>query len=191
METLHKTTNSKQHLVDSMKHLLWQQGYDATSPNMVLEDSKLGKGSFYHHFRSKKALAIAAMDNRTDELIAEFNQIFDSTLPWTVKLEQFFALHRDTTVGCKVGRSVLDPSMDEELLQPSKRYFVHIAKGIENTLQQAKDKGELQAINDLQAISLTIVSLIQGGFILSKSLDEKRALSVAAKGIMDLLRLVK
>lgn len=184
-------STSREHLVDSMKHLLWQKGYDATSPNMVLESSKVGKGSFYHHFRSKKALAITAMENRVDELINEFDSIFDSTLPWTVKLEQFFSAHRDTTIGCKVGRTVLDPSMDTELLEPSKRYFLHIANGIEQSLKQAQSKGELVGIEDLQSTTLAIVSLIQGGFVISKSLGEKRAMPIATKGLMDLLRQLK
>ena len=44
-------------LIDTMKQLLWERGYDATSPNQVLERSGVGKGSFYHHFKGKKDLA--------------------------------------------------------------------------------------------------------------------------------------
>lgn len=182
---------TREHLVESMKTLLWERGYDATSPNQVLEHSAVGKGSLYHHFRSKKALAIAAMEVRADELIDEFNQIFDGTLPWIVKLEQLFSARRDTNKGCKIGRIVLDPSMDEELLQPAKRYFLHIANGIENTLKQAQAKGELAQLQDLQSTALAIVSIMQGSFIISKSLEEKRAMNAASKGLIDLLRLVK
>ena len=182
---------TREHLVSSMKTLLWERGYDATSPNLVLEHSHIGKGSLYHHFRSKKALAIAAMEARTDELIAEFDEIFSSTLPWVVKLEQYFSIRKDTTKGCKIGRIVSDPSMDDDLLEPSKRYFLHVANGIEKTLIQAQQKGELSEIQDLQSIALAAVSLIQGGFIVSKSLDEKRVLTAATKGFMELLRLRK
>lgn len=182
---------TREHLVESMKNLLWERGYDATSPNLVLQDSEIGKGSLYHHFRSKKALAIAAMEVRTDELIDEFDQIFNGTLPWIVKLEQFFSIRRDTHKGCKIGRIVQDPSMDQELLEPSKRYFLYIANGIENTLLKAQEKGELQELQDLQSVALAIVSIIQGGFIISKSLEEKRAMTAASKGMIDLLRLAK
>jgi hypothetical protein len=63
-------------LVETMKSLLWKRVCDTTSPNQVLEASGLGKGSLYHHFKSKKSLAVAAMESRADEAIKEADLIF-------------------------------------------------------------------------------------------------------------------
>ena len=57
-------------LIKATKALLWEKGYDATSPRAIQALSNAGQGSFYHHFRSKKDLAATALEAVVDERIA-------------------------------------------------------------------------------------------------------------------------
>ena len=52
---------SRERLVTAMSELMWERGYAATSPREVRERSGVGQGSMYHHFPSKRDLALAAL----------------------------------------------------------------------------------------------------------------------------------
>ena len=180
--------DTRAELVNSMKELLWERGYDATSPNQVLERSGAGKGSFYHHFKGKKELAIAAMEERADELIDEIEAIFSSELPWLQQLEQYLLKPRDGLKGCRMGRIAQDPSLNDVLLRrPLKRYFCHLQLRIEQLLTSAQQQGELAKSVDPQRLSLTAISTLQGGFVISRSLNDEAHLRSACQGYLDLL----
>src|SRR5580698_6157826 len=58
-ETRHE---SKTKLLDAALHVIRAKGYSATRVEDVCETAGLTKGSFFHHFDSKEALALAAAD---------------------------------------------------------------------------------------------------------------------------------
>lgn len=48
--------NTKGRIVDAAWSLFYEQGYDATTIDDIVERSETSKGSFYHYFNSKDAL---------------------------------------------------------------------------------------------------------------------------------------
>src|SRR6202167_5826980 len=58
-ETRHE---SKTRLLDAALHIIRAKGYSATRVEDICETAGLTKGSFFHHFDSKEALALAAAD---------------------------------------------------------------------------------------------------------------------------------
>ncbi len=184
-------TDTRNQLVSSMKELLWERGYDATSPNQVLERSGAGKGSFYHHFKGKKELAIAAMEDRADELIAEADAIFSADEHWLDKLDRYLLQPRDGLKGCRIGRIAQDPSLeDAQLRVPIRRYFSHLSERIEQLLTTAQRQGELPPSVDPHQLTSTLISTLQGGFVLSRGLGDGEAVTEACRGITALIRSV-
>jgi AcrR family transcriptional regulator len=184
--------NTRELLIDAMKALMWERGYDATSPNMILARSGAGKGSFYHHFKGKKELAIAAMQSREVELKLEIDSIFSSNLGWVEKFEQYLLKPRNGLMGCRLGRIAQDPSLadDSELKEPIARYFKHLEQVMSNELRQAKSNGFIPLNLDENDLAVTMISLIQGGFVLSQGVADKNKVSHAAKGIISLLKAI-
>jgi TetR/AcrR family transcriptional regulator, transcriptional repressor for nem operon len=41
-------------LLKSAKKLLWERGFEATSPRDIQDASGAGQGSFYHHFDERR-----------------------------------------------------------------------------------------------------------------------------------------
>jgi TetR/AcrR family transcriptional regulator, transcriptional repressor for nem operon len=54
---------SKTKLLDAAVHVIRAKGYSATRIEDICEAADLTKGSFFHHFESKEALALAAADH--------------------------------------------------------------------------------------------------------------------------------
>jgi len=179
---------TRQALIDSMKELLWQRGYDATSPNQVLDHCGAGKGSFYHHFRGKKELAIEALNSRVDDELTAFDEIFSSTLPWLDKFRSYLLQPRAGLRGCPVGRMTHDPSMaDADLRAPLDRYFRHLLMHMSLTLEQAKREAKLADNVSPVLLAETIVSAIQGGYILSRATHDEQPVNSACLGVFNLL----
>src|SRR5882757_2585269 len=54
---------SKVRLLDASLHVIRAKGYAATRIEDICEQAGLTKGSFFHHFKSKEELAIAAAEH--------------------------------------------------------------------------------------------------------------------------------
>lgn len=51
--------NRRQHIIELAAQVVYRQGFKGTSVENVLEIAGVGKGNFYHYFRSKDELGIA------------------------------------------------------------------------------------------------------------------------------------
>lgn len=177
-------------LIETMKSLLWRRGYDATSPNQVLEESGVGKGSLYHHFKSKKALAVAAMESRADEAIKEADLIFSEEGKWLDKFARYLLAPRNGLEGCRLGRITQDPSVveDSELQRPLKRYFNHLQTLMANDFELAKQKGSLDSTMSGDQLAIIVISTIQGGFVISRANGDGALVGLATQGIYSVLK---
>ncbi len=172
-----------------MKQLLWERGYDATSPNQVLERSGVGKGSFYHHFKGKKELAIAAMESRADELIIEFDEICSRNNSWLNKVEAYLKAPRSALKGCRMGRIAQDPSLQDPLLQaPMKRYFQTLHQRLTDIYQQAQQQGELAISCHAEFLATATISVIQGSFTYGRAIGKDTAVEQACDSFIHLLK---
>ncbi len=76
---------SKRKLLDAAMHVIRSKGYTATRVEDVCEEAGLTKGSFFHHFKSKEELAVAAAEYwslRTGQLFGTRN-ITRRPIRWT------------------------------------------------------------------------------------------------------------
>jgi len=51
---------ARQKLLDAALTLIRTKGYEATTVDDICQGAAVAKGAFFHHFKSKEALAIAA-----------------------------------------------------------------------------------------------------------------------------------
>jgi TetR/AcrR family transcriptional repressor of nem operon len=62
MEITQTQHESKRKLLDAALHVIRAKGYTATRVEDVCDQAGLTKGSFFHHFKSKEELAVAAAE---------------------------------------------------------------------------------------------------------------------------------
>ena len=73
--------NTKGRIVDAAWALFYEQGYDETTIDDIVERSETSKGSFYHYFESKDSLLSSLsylFDAKYEQLMQEINPDMNS-----------------------------------------------------------------------------------------------------------------
>ncbi|MBQ2326108.1 MAG: TetR/AcrR family transcriptional regulator [Clostridia bacterium] len=82
------TRNTKGRIVAAAWKLFYEQGYDDTTIEEIIDESGTSKGSFYHYFESKDAL-LGSLSMLFDEKYEEVNQTLDPEMNSFDKLMYF------------------------------------------------------------------------------------------------------
>ncbi|MDQ7905029.1 TetR/AcrR family transcriptional regulator [Phytohabitans sp. ZYX-F-186] len=181
--------DSRQLLVDTMGELMWERGYADTSPRNVRERSGVGQGSMYHHFPTKRDLALAALERNVADLLPAASELDGPGAPMA-RIEAYLMRPRDALKGCKVGRMTQDPQVREDpvLLAPVARAFAQVHVSWVKALREAIAAGELRDDLDPEHLAHTLMAVLQGGYVLAIAQQDPGPFDGARAGVLDLLR---
>lgn len=180
---------SRELLLETMSELMWERGYADTSPRAVRERSGVGQGSMYHHFPTKRDLALAALERNIADLLPAASELDGPGDPMA-RIEAHLMRPRDVLKGCKVGRMTQDPQVREDpvLLAPVARAFAQVHVSWVKALRDAIAAGELRDDVDPERLAHTLMAVIQGGYVLAIAQQDPGPFDAARAGALDLLR---
>ncbi len=183
-----KALGTKAAILEAAKSLFWDHGYESTSPRTIQDACGVGQGSFYHHFRTKKELAEAALTDVAHELEESLEEIFkDDKRPFN-QLNDYLTTPRIPLKGCKIGRYAYEDSIHiEELRRPMEAYFDKLEEKIVAALDKLADEGRLDLSINREEVALAIISVIQGGYIVARVRQDEAAFHAAIAGAMSML----
>ncbi|MEV7984134.1 TetR/AcrR family transcriptional regulator [Micromonospora sp. NPDC085948] len=181
--------DSRQLLVDTMGQLMWERGYADTSPRDVRERSGVGQGSMYHHFPTKRDLALAALERNVADLLPAASELDGPGDPMA-RIEAYLMRPRDALKGCKVGRMTQDPQVREDpvLLAPVARAFAQARARWVTVLREAVAAGELRDDLNPEQLANTLMAVLQGGYVLAIAQQDPGPFDDAREGALSLLR---
>jgi TetR/AcrR family transcriptional regulator, transcriptional repressor for nem operon len=181
--------DTRQLLVDTMSELMWERGYADTSPRDVRERSGVGQGSMYHHFPTKRDLALAALERNVADLLPLAAELDGPGKPMA-RIEAYLMRPRDALKGCKVGRMTQDPQVREDpvLLAPVARAFAQVHTSWVKVIREAIDAGELRDDLDPETLANTLMAVLQGGYVLAIAQQDPGPFEAARTGAISLLR---
>ena len=123
------TRNTKGKIVSAAWQLFYQQGYDDTTIEEIVEISGTSKGSFYHYFDGKDAL-LSSLSYLFDEKYDELLETMDPSLSPIDKLiylnqELFLMIENTVSVDllCKLFSSHLITKGERHMLDPNRTYY--------------------------------------------------------------------
>src|SRR6516225_11838057 len=82
-----RVCESKLRLLQTAHELIWRQSYGSGGVDQICEHSHVKKGSFYHFFRSKSELTVAAYEFHWEQRRIKLDRIFSSSADPLEKLE--------------------------------------------------------------------------------------------------------
>ena len=121
--------NTKGKIVSAAWQLFYQQGYDDTTIEEIVEVSGTSKGSFYHYFEGKDAL-LSSLSYLFDEKYEELMETMDPDLSPVDKLiylnkELFLMIENTVSIDllCQLFSSQLITKGERHLLDSSRTYY--------------------------------------------------------------------
>jgi TetR/AcrR family transcriptional regulator, transcriptional repressor for nem operon len=196
MTSVEARHESKTKLLQAALHVIRAKGYSATRIEDVCEAAGLTKGSFFHHFDSKQALALAAADywiEGTGSLFASApfhapEDPVDRLLAY-VDFRKALLLGELPDFTCLIGTMVQEiydthPAIREVCNRSISGHAATLIPDIEEAIRQRGIEPDWTA----ESLALYTQATIQGAFILAKA---KRGAAIAAECIDHLRRYIE
>ena len=187
---------SKTKLLDAMLKVVRTKGYSATRVEDVCAEAGLTKGSFFHHFKSKEDLTLAAVAHWD----AYASQIFaaapyhDAADPLS-RLVAYIEFRKAILTGevadftCFAGTIIQEAYQTHpDVSAACERNISRHAKTLEADIRAAMRGHGMSGSWTPEGLALHIQAVIQGGFILAKA---KGSAAVAAESLDHLRRYVE
>nr|WP_298685498.1 TetR/AcrR family transcriptional regulator [uncultured Dongia sp.] len=175
----------RSHILDAAADLIYAHGVDRTSVDEVLVKSKTSKSQFYHYFTDKDALVLDVIKIQTQRVLGLQQPHLEAlnSLPalqrWRDAIVKLVK-GRHRAGGCPVGslaNELANRSEDARTLLASS--FEIWRSSIERGLREMQKRGELAASANPHDLALAILTALQGGLLLAKTMHTSRPVEVA------------
>jgi len=195
-----EVTNTRQRIVDQATELFYARGYTDVGVQQICKAANVKKGSFYHFFPSKQALALAVID-AFDEIF--LHRILAETLKENIPpldrlsllIEKKYAFHKEMLqskgrmLGCPYGNmssemSVLDPIVTERL----NKSFEHILAVLEGLIAQAEECGDIPPQSSARESAESLFAYLEGVNLMAKSRNDPELFLQLGKRASHLLK---
>lgn len=149
-----KSRNTRGKIVSAAWKLFYQQGYDDTTIEEIVEESGTSRGSFYHYFEGKDALLSSLsylFDDKYAELEKEMNPSLDPIEKLMFLNQELFLMIENTVSVELLSRlfaTQLTTSGERHLLNTNRTYYKLLRQITMEGQQQELFKPEL-SVNDI------------------------------------------
>ncbi len=142
----HSARNTRSRIVSAAWDLFYENGYDETTVDDIVERSGTSKGSFYHYFAGKDAL-LSSLSSLFDEKYEELNETMPADMNSFDKLiylnhELFFMI--ENSISLDLLAQLLSTQLvtnSEKHLMDHNRYYFRLLRKI---CTEGQQKGELR-----------------------------------------------
>ncbi|UYM06291.1 TetR/AcrR family transcriptional regulator [Solicola gregarius] len=181
--------DTRTHLVEATRGLLWERGYAATSPKDILSRAGAGQGSMYHHFTGKQELAVTALEESAAAMRAEAGGLLSGEGTSAERVIAYLERQRDSLRGCRMGRMTYDADVlaTPDLLRPVAETFGWLVETIAKVIAQGIEEREFPAATNAHQLASMVVATVQGGYVLARAQQDPAAFDAAVEGATRLL----
>jgi TetR/AcrR family transcriptional regulator, transcriptional repressor for nem operon len=194
-----RTSDARERLLEAMLELIWIGSFSATSVDQICERAEVKKGSFYHFFESKHALAMAAIEHGWEEFRKTLDEAFSASRAPLERLENWIRNLRDEqremqvkhgrVLGCPIHTlgTEIGP-MDEPFQKMLKGKLEQYLRYLESAIRDAHAEGTVNA-PDAKAKAKVLFSYSEGLLAHARIWNDLSILDSLEAGMRDIMRL--
>ncbi|HXX94615.1 MAG TPA: TetR/AcrR family transcriptional regulator [Planctomycetota bacterium] len=194
-----RVTDTRDRLLDAALQLVWKEGVGSASVDEICETAGVRKGSFYHFFKSKAELIIAALEHHWEGAREDFDRLFSPSVPPVERLRGFFSTmarrqaqkreQAGRVLGCPYASAGVSASSEEQLIREHvEKIFAIYRKYFETALRDGKADGSIP-IKDIPLTVDTIFELIEGAMASARIQNSLRPIENLGRGAFMMLGL--
>jgi TetR/AcrR family transcriptional repressor of nem operon len=178
-----RPSNARENILKAAMELFWQNSYESVGVEAICQMAGVKKGSFYHFFESKEAVALTLLDQvhglARAELLepafavdvpprARFNRFLDMLIRFAEENSQRCEAARYP--GCPIGNMILELSTQSEALrQKLESIITTYVETFAAALETARTQGMIPVHSDTMAMAQLIAAAWQGGILIAKA----------------------
>ncbi len=177
--------NAKSKIINAAKQIMILRGYKATTVDEIIQQAGVAKGSFYHAFKSKEELAIAALIDYKEkgwELVT--NGSYQNIEDPVIKAIAFVQYLEDKATeiwqhGCLLGSISVEISDSYPLiLDTIDRLFGEYEKAMAIIFNQALRARKIRKVTGRE-LGQQLMVVVEGAIISAKSHSEPKLLAAS------------
>jgi AcrR family transcriptional regulator len=182
---------TRDRIVAAAATMMCNRGVAATSTEDVQAAANVSSSQIYHYFADKRSLTRAVIEHQTDAIVGRQETMLarldtvDALRTWAefvVTLQR----KRGYRGGCPLGTLASelaenDTDAREDLAAGYRRWNQAIRTG----LAAMADRGEFQPGTDVDRLAIALLTALQGGLLLSKTLRDGEPLETALGTMLD------
>lgn len=141
-----KSSKTKGKIINAAWNLFYENGYENTTVDEIIARSGTSKGSFYHHFTSKKSL-LSSLSYVFDEM---YRELEPTLLPDQSCFEKLMYLNREIfgMIENKIDINLLSGLLSTQLTTKDERnlldYNRYYYKLIRKIVEEGQERGEIK-----------------------------------------------
>jgi TetR/AcrR family transcriptional repressor of nem operon len=168
--------------------LLYAYGYHGTTVDRILEQAGVPKGSFYHHFGSKEAFALEALQRYMEfqhDLLGRWAErddvsTADAVVGYFEEMAAGFAKSRFQRA-CLLGKL----STETAASSPTFRHALAAAitawrRQLADLLSRGRERGDVRCELTVDELTDSVLALVQGAFVIALSVRDQAGLDATA-----------
>jgi TetR/AcrR family transcriptional regulator, transcriptional repressor for nem operon len=164
-------------------NLFWERGYEATSMSDLVEHLGVSRQSLYDTFGDKRAIYLAALQRRCDQLAELARQLLEDEAPIRGVLRKMFEAFIEQDVenrlarGCMMVNAAIEKACsDEEVRRVVCNNIRRFEERLGARLRKAQERGEIGEHHDPVALARFFASVLSGLHTIWKSTRDPRTL---------------
>ncbi|MGY0024220.1 TetR/AcrR family transcriptional regulator [Streptomyces sp. cg35] len=187
-------TFDEDQVLDSAMDVFWRKGYAATTPQDLVDELGLGKGSLYNAFGGKRALFDRALTRYRDTQAVRLTELLEGPGPVRARIREALRLlvELDFTDSDRRGCMAVNTATELARSDPAaaetvRRMFARTEQAFLAELQKAQRAGEIDAARDVRALASLLLGAVIGMRVLAKTADGRAQVERVVDGLLDTL----
>ena len=184
--TMPRSSTARARLVECAGRRIHASSYAAVSVEDLCADAGVQKGSFYYFFRSKRDLALAAVDDQWAHTRATLLEpAFAPDVAPLERIARFFRTvadrqRTDVVLGCPFGNLAAELATQDQLIRDRVRLvFAGYQTYFEQALREAAARGDVRE-TEVPGAAQALVAYLQGALLLARTHNDATTINTLA-----------
>jgi TetR/AcrR family transcriptional regulator, transcriptional repressor for nem operon len=160
-------------VIDKAVEVFWRQGFAGTTPQDLVDELGIGKGSLYNTFKSKHHLFGLALRRYSATRVVSLAEALEGPGPVLPRLRQAMrtlAGIGDHRYGCLIVNSVAElGSTDEGVAEVAKELFGQLEEAFRSAIERGQASGEITSRHAPGESASALLAAVIGASVLAKT----------------------